>query len=79
VAEQELDLFDVSAILAAELRARTTGWAKIGDTSRNGDLCTFAENQRNVFNNLGGRCNSVWLIEKWSTHFFYIADCKRPL
>ncbi|MGA7314391.1 MAG: hypothetical protein WBX22_10495 [Silvibacterium sp.] len=28
--------------------------AVIGDTARNGNLCTFAENQRNVFNNLGG-------------------------
>ena len=35
------------------MSSQTNFGAALGSTSRNGILCTFAENRRNVFNNLG--------------------------
>ena len=51
----------------------------IGDTSLNGNSCTFAENQRYVFYYLGGRWQQPLAHRRVVTHSVYIADYTRPL
>jgi hypothetical protein len=45
----------------------------VGDTSRNGILCTFAENRCNVINSLPGTAaNEFWPGQKQRTLYLYL-------
>jgi hypothetical protein len=53
------------------------GCSVVGDTSRNGSLCTFAESRSNVLNCLAGQRHRIALCPRTVHSVLVSADCKR--